>query len=667
MKLVIVESPTKTKSLAKYLGSDFTVLATMGHMRDLPKSKMGVEVEENGKVYKFIPGYELVKGKGEQLAKIKKQATKADEVILATDPDREGEAIAFHVAALLTEGKRGGVTEDKLSRVVFHSITKDEVLEAMKNPRKVDMDLVDAQQARRVLDRLVGYKLSPVLWRKVRRGVQSVAVRLVVEKEREIEAFKTDEYWLINVEVEGGSKKDFWIMLAKIEGKKANIKNEQQAKEIEEDLKKGVFVINDVIRKERKLSPKPPFKTSTMQQAAANILGWSAKKTMTIAQKLYEQGNITYHRTDSLNLVPTAISKVREMVFKVYGKEYLSPVPRMYKTSGKLVAQEAHEAIRPTEVTLNPSKFIGQGALAKDQEKLYSLVWKRAVTCQMADALYDSTKVVVEAKNKKNYELTANGEIEKFDGWRKLYKKDKADEVILPEVNTGEKLTEKRVKTEQKFTQPPARYNDASLIKELEKRGIGRPSTYAPTISTILLRHYVEKESGRFKATSIGMAVTDFLMTNFPQQMDYEFTAKMEGQLDEIAGGGLAWQEMLSRFYGDFVEKVSEATGAERIEVPTEKTGRQCPTCKEGEVIIREGRFGKFYSCSKFPECKYTAPLIEYVKGAKCAECGAKVVVRRTRRGKEFYGCEKYPKCKWASWHKPRVEGEEREESVVKE
>ncbi|MBI3954581.1 type I DNA topoisomerase, partial [Candidatus Collierbacteria bacterium] len=471
MRLIIVESPTKTKSLSKYLGADFEVMATMGHIRDLPKSKTGVEIKRGGKngSYLFEPEYVLVEGKNEQVRKLKKAADKADEIILATDPDREGEAIAYHTQVLL----KG--TKDKFKRIVFHSITKEAILEAMESPRKVDMDLVNAQQARRVLDRIVGYKLSPILWKKVRRGlsagrVQSVAVRLIVEKEKEIEVFKSEEYWTIKVEVrkaEGEEK--FWTELYKIGGKAAKIGQEKQAEIAKEDLETAFYQVKSIEKKERKLYPHPPFKTSTLQQAAANVMGWSAKKTMSVAQRLYEMGAITYHRTDSLNLAPQAVAKIREQIVKKYGQEYLALKEVYYKTSGKVVAQEAHEAIRPTRIEGESEE------MDKDQAKLYELIFRRTIACQMGPAIVDQTNVVVDAiKDHRVYELRSTGEIVKFASWKKLYKG--LENVELPDLVEKEKLVKEKVAALQKFTQPPARYNDASLIRELEKRGIGRPS-----------------------------------------------------------------------------------------------------------------------------------------------------------------------------------------------
>lgn len=639
----------------------------MGHVRDLPESKLGLEINGEGDHFEFVPTYSVMKGKEQQVSKLKRAASGASEIILASDPDREGEAIAWHVSSLLSEGKG---KKPKFKRIAFHSITKEAILEALDNPREIDMNLVDAQQARRFLDRLVGYKLSPILWKKVRRGlsagrVQSVAVRLIVEKEREIEAFKPVEYWQILVEVKKTSGESFWVELAKIEGKKAEIGNGDRAKEILQTLEKEKYEVKEVIKKERKVAPHPPFKTSTLQQAAANVLGWSAKRTMNVAQRLYEQGDITYHRTDSFNLAPVAIELIRTQVKEQFGEGYLNSAARVYHAGGKVVAQEAHEAIRPTRFEITPERYHGQETAVADQSKLYALIWRRTMACQMKDALFDDTKVVVGCEK---LDLTATGQVMKFEGWRALFKKDKEDTVLLPEVNSGEELKKENIKSEQKFTQPPARFNDASLIKELEKKGIGRPSTYAAIISTILDRRYVEQKEHRFYPTTIGMAVVDFLMANFPKEMDYEFTAKMEDGLDNIASGKLDWQVMLGKFWGEFKDKILKVDKeSARVGVPAQGTGQKCPTCGEGEIVIRDGKFGKFYSCSRYPECKYTAPYIAYVEGVACEKCGKRVVQKKTSKGKEFFGCEDYPNCTWASWKKPQPKTEEKAETEIME
>ncbi len=662
MKLVIVESPTKTKSLSKYLGGDFEILASMGHVRDLPKSKFGIEIKDLGDdKFEFVPVYELMDKKEDTVKKLKTIAAKADEIILASDPDREGEAIAWHVNEILKESLKGKKKQPVFKRVAYNSITKEAILEAMEHPREIDMNMVNSQQARRFLDRLVGYKLSPILWKKVRRGlsagrVQSVAVRLIVEREREIEKFIPIEYWQIRALVKtqklenSKTQEEFWVELAKFKANKGEIHNEEEAKKVLEILEAAEYVIKEIKKAERKTQPHAPFKTSTLQQAAANVLGWSAKKTMNIAQKLYEQGDITYHRTDSFNLAPVAIEAVRKFIGEEYGEKYLPASPRMYKTSDKVVAQEAHEAVRPTHIDVTPEKYVGQ-EMAMDEKKLYSLIWRRTVACQMAEAIFDDTKVVVQAGE---CELTANGIVVKFDGWKKLFTKDSEELQALPELSVGEKLTKKKIESLQKFTQPPARFNDASLIKELEKKGIGRPSTYAAIISTIIDRRYVDQKEKRFYPTSIGKAVVDFLMANFPREMQYEFTAKMEDSLDDIANGKLAWMEMLSKFWGDFSRKLFKVDKeSARVGVPTTGTGVKCPLCKEGEVVIRDGKFGKFLSCNRYPECAYKAPYIVYVEDVVCEKCGKRVVLKKTRTNRDFYGCEDYPNCTWASWKKP--------------
>ena len=623
MNLVIVESPTKAKTLSGFLGEGFVVEATMGHIMDLPKSKLGVDVAKN-----FEPQYEIVAKRAATIESLKSKSKKAAVIYLATDPDREGEAISAHAKQLMGDGKT--------KRIVFHEITKEAVDEAIANPREVDKNLVDAQIARRVLDRLVGYELSPLLWKKVRRGlsagrVQSVAVRLIVEKEREIEKFKPTEYWEIFA-----SFKDFTAQLVKDVGDK------KTADEILKVLEKAKYVVSDVRKREVTKSPYPPFITSTMTQAGARIFGWSAKKTMSIAQGLYEEGMITYHRTDSLNLNPGAVSKARDFIGKEYGAKYLPEKARFYKTTSK-VAQEAHEAIRPTNVARIPN----------GKNKLYDLIWKRFLASQMTAAVYSETTIEVTAGD---YLLRASGQIMIFDGWRKLFSLDR-EFIILPEVKVGEELKLEKVWGEQKFTLPPARYNEASLIKTLEKLGIGRPSTYAPIITTIQIRQYVEKKEGKFFATPVGMAVTDFLTSNFDDIVDYAFTAEMENDLDRIANGERDWTKEMGIFWKPFKKKVDGVTKTgKRVKIETEKVGKACPDCKEGELVIRIGRFGKFISCSRFPDCKYTEKYLEKI-GMICPDCGkGDVIIKKSKRGRNFFGCSRYPECKWASWRSPKKE-----------
>ena len=655
MELIIVESPTKAKTLGRFLGKDYSLEATMGHIKDLPKSKLGIDTDKN-----FKPDYQILDAKKESIGSIKKEAKKANGVYLATDPDREGEAIAKHVEEILISDSKKPLIKDKPKRIVFHEITKSAVERAIGNPRGIDANLVDAQIARRVLDRLVGYKLSPLLWKKVRRGlsagrVQSVTVRLIVEKEREIEVFKPDEYWEIfcNVVKTKSKDKSFIVRLAKINKKTAEVKNKKRAGEIVGDLEKAKYVVNEVKRREVKKNPYAPFTTSTMSQSGARLFGWSAKKTMAIAQRLYEEGLITYHRTDSTNISKVAIAKTRKFIESEYGKNYLPEVPRIYKTKSK-IAQEAHEAIRPTKVSTKVVE--SQTKYGKDTERLYSLIWKRFVACQMGASVYDETRIDVDAtRDNSIYTLRASGQIMKFDGWRKVIPPAKDEEPVLPTVEKDDLLDLVKVDSQQKFTQPPARFNEASLIKTLEKLGIGIPSTYAPIISTIQLRNYVEKEEKRFHPTTVGVAVNDFLVKNFEDVLDYSFTAQMEDDLDAVATGEKKWEEMMKDFYTPFEKKLDEVEeSAKRVKIETEKLGKKCPDCKDGELVIRIGRFGKFISCSKFPECKYTDKYVEKI-GMKCPECGkGDVIIKITnKKRRKFFGCSAYPKCKWASWKKP--------------
>ena len=635
MKLIIVESPTKATTLSKFLGSDYSVDSTRGHIKDLPKSKLSIDIEHN-----FKPDYQEIEKKKAVIKAIKSKAKKAKEVYIATDPDREGEAIAKHVEDILD-------TKAVVSRITFHEITKKAVEEAIAKPSKVNKDLVDAQISRRVLDRLVGYKLSPLLWKKVRRGlsagrVQSVAVRLIVDKENEIKAFKPEEYWEIFAKLITKDNKDLVVTLVK-----EKVGNKKTADEILKDLEKADYRVINVNKKEVRKSPYPPFTTSTMTQAGARLFGWSAKKTMSTAQRLYEEGLITYHRTDSLNLSADAVNVARVFIEKEYGINYLPEKPHFYKTHSKS-AQEAHEAIRPTDSTQEFSTVSAeQGA-----QKLYSLIRRRFLASQMNPAIYDETTIDVSASK---YFLRASGQIMKFDGWRKLFPID-SEIVILPEVTKDDELKKEKVWADQKFTMPPARYNEASLIKTLEKLGIGRPSTYAPIISTIQIRSYVEKQEKVFVPTTIGFAVTEFLVTNFPTELDYGFTAEMEEDLDRIAEGKIKWETEMKKFWAPFEKKLKNVEkNAKRVKIETEKLGKKCPDCKDGELVIRVGRFGKFISCSTFPDCKHTEKYLEKV-GVKCPDCKeGDVIVKKSRKGK-FYGCSRYPDCKFASWKLPKKE-----------
>jgi DNA topoisomerase-1 len=566
--LVIVESPTKAKTLSKFLGSEYKIEASFGHIRDLPKSKIGVDVDHN-----FEPVYVQETKQKERTTQLKKLAKDADKIYLATDPDREGEAISWHISQLLDVNPHH-------RRIVFHEITKHAIEDAIKHPRDLDMKLVDAQQARRVLDRLVGYKLSPLLWKKIRKGlsagrVQSVAVRLIVEREREIEAFKPVEYWFVFADFKNG----LVAQLTQIDDKKAEVGNETEARAIEADLKESRFVVQSIENKPFKRTPPAPYTTSTLQQTAANKLGWTAKRVMQVAQGLYEEGLITYHRTDSTNLADEAVLAAKQYIDKTYGDKYALETPRLYKTKSK-VAQEAHEAIRPTNVELTHGDMSN-----RDSARLYDLIWKRFVACQMAEVTGFNAMVTVSGENKRKYLLQAKGETIEFDGWYKVTKGEVDEEAAalaqLPKISENEKLDLDKIRAEQKFTQPPARYNDASLIKTLEEMGIGRPSTYAPTISTIQDRQYVEKLEKRFSPTTIGIAVNDFLMTNFADIIDYQFTAKMEDTLDEIANGEQKWQPVIKDFYAPFSKKLdSVGDTAERVKIEVEMTGDKCPTCE---------------------------------------------------------------------------------------
>lgn len=651
--LLIVESPTKARTIGKYLGSDYEVIATVGHLRDLPKSKMGVDLDHD-----FEVDYVIDSEKKKVVDSLVKAANKAINIYLATDPDREGEAISWHVEWLLDNQSPN--SKKQISRITFHEITKAAVEEALKNQRQVDMDMVNAQQGRRVLDRVVGYSLSPILWRKVRKGlsagrVQSVAVRLIVEREKEIEAFTREKYFKVLV-----AFPSFGAELIKVAGKnvylsqklhlfdgeysftKSVFKDKKEVEEFVASLDKE-FKVEKIEGREVTRSPLPPYTTSKLQQAGARRFGWSGKQTMTLAQRLYEKGLITYHRTDSVNLSPKAIEEFRRYIGEKYGSEYVAPKVRVYKNTSKN-AQEAHEAIRPTNV----SKREPEGIDVKEL-KLYQLIWKRAVATSGAAAKVKNTTV---------YFSNGTGLFKSvgvrmlFDGFLKI-SGEKFEEEMLPEMKEGEKIGAKNIKIEESETQAPPRYSDASLVASLEKQGIGRPSTYAPIISTIQVRQYVEKDEGRFMPTSLGKAVTEFLVKNFGNIMSLPFTAKMEEGLDEIALGKLEWKEMMKKFWEKFkVEIKGVEKTAERVKVEVEKIGEKCPECKEGELVIRVGRFGKFISCSRFPDCKYTRQYQE-IAGFKCPVCGKDGVVRKTKTGRKFYGCSDYPKCKWAGWKKP--------------
>ncbi len=644
-KLIIVESPTKAKTISKFLGKDFKLESSFGHVRDLPKSTLGIDVEHN-----FEPKY-LVPAKSKKIIKnLKSLAAKSDTVILATDEDREGEAIAWHLAQAL------GLKDKGMKRIVFHEITKTAIEEALKHPRDLDLNRVDAQQARRVLDRIVGYKLSPFLWIKVARGlsagrVQSVALRLVAEREDEIRAFKSQEYWSIQAIL--GQEQLFEASLAKINGEVLNklaIKNKEGADEIVHDLEKADYLVESVSKKEVKRNPLPPFTTSTLQQTAAKHLHFSAKKTMFLAQRLYENGHITYMRTDSVNLSRQSTSAAKKWLEENLGARYASQAPRAFKTSSK-GAQEAHEAIRPTDILNTPESI----TLAEEGEKkLYRLIWQRFIASQMPQAIFDSTTIEIKAGK---YLLRASGNILKFDGYLKIWRQ-KFEEKTLPDIREGEKLKLEEIKSNQHFTEPPPRYSEATLIKALEEHGIGRPSTYAPTLSVIQERNYVEKTEGRLHPTPIGESVNKILTKHFPDIVDINFTAQMEDDLDKISAGKKKWQEPIKEFYEPFIKNLeTKYKEVEKVAKPEpEKTDEVCEKCGK-PMVIRSGRFGKFMACSGFPECKNTKKIISALKstGLKCEKCGEGGIVQRfTRKGKRmFWGCSRFPQCDFATWENP--------------
>lgn len=674
MNLVIVESPTKARTLSRFLGSEYQIEASMGHIRDLPKSVLGVDIEKN-----FEPDYVQVVGKEKVVVNLKARAKTADTIILATDPDREGEAIASHVRDMLASNEKVKSKNEKFRRIVFHEITKEAIDEALKNPRDIDMHLVDAQTARRVLDRLVGYKLSPLLWQKVRRGlsagrVQSVAVRLIVEREREIEKFDKKKYWTIVASLQKlevrSEKLEVPFELIEINGEKieeketlqlydgdytytkTSVDTKEKADSIVSDVSEKPFIVADILQKEVRRSPYPPFTTSTLQQEASRRLGFTSRRTMSLAQKLYEEGFITYHRTDSVSMANQAIFAIRNFVEKEYGEKYVNESPRMYKTKQKL-AQEAHECIRPTAISrpfLAVSKELG-----RDYGRLYELIWKRAVATQVSDAVLESTTVLVDALGGStplgveplNYSFKATGSVVVFDGFLKLYPQALTEQK-LPVYTAGEILQSESITGIEHETTPPPRYNEASLIATLEEKGIGRPSTYAPIISTIQDRQYVEKAGGRFAPTPVGVAVNDFLVANFADVDDIPFTAEMEDELDEIARGERDWASMMKSFYGPFEKKLEDVEGAARVKIAVEKTNEKCPL-DGAAVVIRIGRFGKFMACSNFPKCKFTKSLAEETN-IICPRDGGKVIIKKTRRGRKFYGCSNYPKCDFAAW-----------------
>ena len=656
-KLVIVESPAKANTIKRFLGGNTKVVASMGHIRDLPKSKLGVDVEHD-----FEPEYINIRGKGDLIKSLKKDAKQAKKIYIATDPDREGEAIAWHLAYILDEEK------DKITRVTFNEITKSAVQKAIKEPRDIDINLVDAQQARRVLDRIVGYKMSPVLWKKVKRGlsagrVQSVAVKLIVDREEEIENFKPEEYWNLYANLkEKDNKKEFEAKLYGKENKKIEIHSEEEMNKILKELDKAKYIVEEIKKGEKKRTPAPPFTTSTMQQEASRKLGFTLKKTMSIAQGLYEGvkipekgsvGLITYMRTDSTRISEEARAAAKEHIVSVYGEKYYEN--RYYKTSKD--AQDAHEGIRPTYASLEPDSI--KDSLTKDQFKLYKLIYNRFMASQMSSAIYDTISVTIDANN---YTFKANGQNIRFKGFMTLYvegtdNQEQEENSIIPDLKEKEELKLKKLNPKQSFTEPPPRYTEASLVKALEEKDIGRPSTYSPTITTILERRYIEKNQKQLEPTELGKIVNKLLTENFTDIINVEFTAKIENEFDEIAMGKEKWKKMIREFYGPFEKEIKKVEKElEHVELVEEVSDVQCEKCGR-MMVYKYGRYGRFLACPGYPECKNAKPIIETID-VPCPKCHSKVQIRKTKKGRKYYICENNPdSCDYISWNKPK-EGE---------
>ena len=653
-KLIIVESPAKANTIKKFLGGSTKVVASMGHIRDLPKSKLGIDIEHD-----FEPEYINIRGKGDLIKSLKTDAKKAKKVYLATDPDREGEAIAWHLAKILENDK------DKITRVTFNEITKTAVQKAIKEPRNIDLNTVDAQQARRVLDRIVGYKISPILWKKVKRGlsagrVQSVAVKLIVDRENEIENFIPEEYWNIYADLKDEkSKKQFEARFYGKNGKKQEIHSKEEIDQILKTIEKAKYIVSEVKKGEKKRNPAPPFTTSTMQQEASRKLGFTLKKTMSVAQGLYEGvkiaekgtvGLITYMRTDSTRISEEARAAAKTQIVATYGEEYYEN--RYYKTSKD--AQDAHEGIRPTYADIEPDKI--KDELTKDQYKLYKLIYNRFMASQMKPAIYDTMAVNIKADD---YDFKANGQNLRFKGFMTLYvegtdEKEEKEEGILPELQENQEVKLLKINPKQSFTEPPARYTEASLVKTLEEKGIGRPSTYSPTITTILERRYIQKEQKQLVPTELGKIVNKILTENFTDVINVEFTAKIENEFDEIAEGKEQWKQMIREFYGPFekeLEKVEKEL--EHVELVDEVSDVPCDKCGR-MMVYKYGKYGKFLACPGYPECKNTKPIVETID-VPCPKCGAVVQVRKTKRGKKYFICENNPQsCDYISWNKPQ-------------
>mgnify|MGYP002586619220 FL=1 len=653
-KLIIVESPAKANTIKKFLGGSTKVVASMGHIRDLPKSKLGVDIEND-----FEPEYINIRGKGDLIKSLKTDAKKAKKVYLATDPDREGEAIAWHLAKILEDDK------DKITRVTFNEITKSAVQKAIKEPRNIDLNTVDAQQARRVLDRIVGYKISPLLWKKVKRGlsagrVQSVAVKLIVDRETEIENFIPQEYWNIYANLKDEkSKKEFEARFYGKNGKKQEINSKEQVDQILKDIEKAKYIVSEIKKGEKKRNPAPPFTTSTMQQEASRKLGFTLKKTMSVAQTLYEGvkiadrgtvGLITYMRTDSTRISEEARAAAKTHIVSTYGEEFYEN--RYYKTSKD--AQDAHEGIRPTYSDIEPDDI--KGELSKDQYKLYKLIYNRFMASQMKPAVYDTIAVNIKAND---YDFKANGQNLKFKGFMILYvegtdEKEEQEEGMLPDLDENQEVKLIKINPKQSFTEPPARYTEASLVKALEEKGIGRPSTYSPTITTILERRYIEKEQRQLVPTELGKIVNKLLTENFADIVNVEFTAKIENEFDEIAEGKEKWKKIIREFYGPFEQELEKAEKElEHVQLVDEVSDVQCEKCGR-MMVYKYGRYGKFLACPGFPECRNVKPIIETID-VPCPKCGATVQVRKTKRKRNYYICENNPtSCDYISWNKPK-------------
>jgi DNA topoisomerase-1 len=649
--LVIVESPAKAKTIGKFLGKNYKVEASMGHVRDLPKSQIGVNVEKN-----YEPKYITIRGKGQLIDTLKKEAKKADKIFLATDPDREGEAISWHLATIL------GLDLGDKCRIEFHEITKDAIKGAIKNSRRINTDLVNAQQARRILDRLVGYEISPILWKKIKWGlsagrVQSVAVRLIVDREKEINNFIPEEYWSLIAKFKTGNK-SFEAKLNSFKEEKLNIKNKEEMDEILKGLKDQNYIVQDIRKQSKKRNPLPPFITSTLQQEAYKKLNFTAKKTMSVAQQLYEGidikkegsvGLITYMRTDSVRIAEEAQSNAETYIKSTYGQEYLPEERRNYKTKGN--SQDAHEAIRPTSVERSPELI--KESLTNDQYKLYKLIWSRFLASQMASALFDTVSVDIAAGD---YIFKSSGSVLKFPGFISLYnvEEDERENNIIPDLDKGQILNSKDLESKQHFTQPPARYTEATIVKALEENGIGRPSTYAPIISTIIDRGYVLREKKTFAPTELGEVVTELLKEYFSSIVDVDFTADMEKKLDEVEEGKEDWVNIVDKFYrpiSELIKIAEDKINKITIEEEVETTDILCEKCGQN-MVIKKGRYGKFLACPGYPECKNTKPLLEELD-VECPKCSGKIVVRKSKRGKTFYGCSNYPECNFVSWDKP--------------